>query len=117
MDAKAGGKSIRVRENPPVVAKPGANYSHVGRAGNTLFIAGQVPVDRDGNLVGRGDAEAQAEQVYRNLIAIVEHYGGTADNIMRMTTFITNWEYRAQVAKARDRLFSAPYPANTLVVI
>ena len=111
------GRGGRERVNPPVVHAPGANYSHVGRAGNTLYIAGQVPVDPDGNLVGRGDAEAQAERCYRNIIAIVEHFGGTADNVLKMTTFITNWEFRAQIAKARDRLFRPPWPANTLVVI
>ena len=111
------GRGGRERVNPPVVHTPGANYSQVGRAGNTLYIAGQVPVDPDGNLVGRGDAEAQAERCYRNIIAIVEHFGGTADNVLKMTTFITNWEFRAQIAKARDRLFRPPWPANTLVVI
>jgi enamine deaminase RidA (YjgF/YER057c/UK114 family) len=115
--AESLGRTGRERLNPPNVHTPQANYPHVGRAGNTLYIAGQVPVDPDGNLVGRGDAEAQAEQCYRNLIAIVEHFGGSADNILKMTTFITNWEFRAQVAKARDRLFSPPWPANTLVVI
>lgn len=119
MDTQAGqaGRNGRERANPPVVHAPGANYSHVARAGNTLYIAGQVAVDRQGNVVGPGNAEAQADQCYRNLIAIVEHYGGTVDNIMKMTTFITKWDHRAQVAKARDRLFSPPWPANTLVVI
>ena len=111
------GRGGRERVNPPVVGAPAANYSHVARVGNTLYIAGQVPIDRHGNLVGRGDAEAQGEQCYRNIIAIVEHFGGTADSILKMTTFITNWEYRAQIAKARDHLFRPPWPANTLVVI
>jgi enamine deaminase RidA (YjgF/YER057c/UK114 family) len=115
--AESLGRTGREKLNPPGVHTPQANYSHVARVGNTLYISGQVPVDPDGNVVGRGDAEAQAERCFRNLIAIVEHFGGTADNIMKMTTYITNWEFRAQVAKARDRLLSPPYPASTLVVI
>ena len=115
--AESLGRQDRERLNPPNVHTPQANYSHVARAGNTLYIAGQVPVDPDGNLVGRGDAEDQADRCYRNLIAIVEHFGGTADNIMKLTTFITNWEFRAQVGRARDRLFRPPWPASTLVVI
>src|SRR5436309_10304087 len=43
--------------NPSGVAAPLANYSHVARVGNTLYISGQVGVDADNNLVGRGDAE------------------------------------------------------------
>ena len=107
----------RERLSPPGVHTPQANYSHVARVGNTLYISGQVPLDADGNLVGRGDAEAQAEQCLRNVETIVKHYGGTLENVMKITTYITNWGFRPLVAKPRDRLFSAPYPASTLVVI
>ena len=105
------------RLNPPGVHAPAANYSHVTRAGNTLYISGQVAADLEGNLVGRGDAEAQAAQCFKNLEAIVRHFGGALDNIVKTTTYITNWGFRPLVAAARDRIFSAPYPANTLVVI
>jgi enamine deaminase RidA (YjgF/YER057c/UK114 family) len=107
----------RERLNPPGLHIPSANYSHVARVGSTLYISGQVPADAAGNLVGRGDAEAQAEQCFRNLEAIVRHFGGGLADIMKTTTYITNWGFRSQVAAARDRMFSAPYPANTLVVI
>ena len=107
----------REKLNPPGVHTPQANYNLVARAGNTLYISGQVPIGPDGQVVGRGDAEAQAEQCFRNLVAIVEHFGGTAANLMKLTTFITNWEFRSQVAKARDRILSPPWPASTLVVI
>ena len=103
--------------NPPGVHPPAANYSHVARSGNTLYIAGQVAADVEGNLVGRGDAEAQAEQCFKNLEAIVSHFGGSLDNVVKTTTFITNWGHRAPVAAARDRILHSPYPANTLVVI
>lgn len=109
--------TIRERLNPPGVHTPQANYSHVARVGNTLYISGQVPLDPQGNLVGRGDAEAQAEQCFRNIETIVKSFGGSLENVMKTTTFITNWGFRAPVAAARDRIFRAPYPANTLVVI
>jgi 2-iminobutanoate/2-iminopropanoate deaminase len=110
--------SRRYREklNPPTVHTPQASYSHVARVGNTLYIAGQTATDLEGNLVGRGDAEAQAEQCLRNIGAILEHFGGGPENVMKITTFITNWGFRPMVAAARDRFFSAPYPASTLVV-
>jgi enamine deaminase RidA (YjgF/YER057c/UK114 family) len=103
--------------NPPGVCPPQASYSHVARVGNTLYISGQVPFDLEGNLVGRGDAEAQAMQCFRNILAIVEHYGGSARNVVKLTTLITNWGFRAPVAAARERVFSPPYPGNTLAVI
>jgi 2-iminobutanoate/2-iminopropanoate deaminase len=105
------------RLNPPGVHAPQASYSHVGRAGNTLYIAGQTALDRDGNIVGRGDAEAQAKQCFENIIAILEHFGGGPDNVMKMTTYITNWAFRPLVAAAREQVFRAPFPTNTLLVV
>ena len=107
----------RERLNPPGVHTPQAHYSHVTRVGNTLYISGQVPLDPEGNLVGAGDAEAQAEQCLRNIETIVRHFGGTPDHIVKITQFLTDLSYRPLVARARDRMFSAPYPASTLVVI
>jgi len=103
--------------NPAGVAAPLANYSHVARVDSTLYISGQVAVDASGNLVGRGDAEAQAEQCLKNIEAILQHYNAGLKQVVKITTYITNWGFRPLVAAARDRAFSAPYPASTLVVI
>lgn len=105
------------RLNPPGVFTPQVNYSQVVRAGNTLYIAGQIGVDPEGKLVGPGDPAAQAEQCYRNLKAIVKHFGGTLDNIVKVTNFITDLSYRPLIAAPRDRHFGAPGPASTLVVV
>ena len=111
------GKPRRERLNPPGVHKPGANYSHVSRVGNTLYISGQIAVDPSGTVVGKGDPTAQAEQIFKNLEAIVKHFGGTLDNIEKITTYITNWSWRAPVGEVRDRYFKSNPPASTLVVI
>ncbi len=105
------------RINPPGVHTPQANYSHVTRVGNTLYISGQLALDPDGNLVGAGDAAAQAEQCYRNVKAIVEHFGGTLDDIVKITQYITDLAYRPLVAGPRDRYLGTPGPASTLVVV
>ena len=52
-------------------------YSHVAKAGNTLYIAGQVAKDKEGNLVGKGDFETQVRQVHTNLKNILEEVGGS----------------------------------------
>ena len=62
--------------NPPSVYTPQAHYSQVARAGNTLYISGQLGLDASGELVGPGDAKAQARQAWRNLLAIIEHSSG-----------------------------------------
>jgi 2-iminobutanoate/2-iminopropanoate deaminase len=108
----------RELQNPPGVHPPQAHYSHVARAGNTLFIAGQLAINPTGAVVGVGDARAQARQCYANLATILAHYGGGLRHLMKTTTYITHWAYRPLVAAARDELFPAPpYPANTLVVV
>ena len=105
------------RINPPGVHAPQANYSHVTRVGSTLYISGQLGLDADGNLVGAGDAEAQAEQCYRNIKAIVEHFGGSMEDVVKITQYITDLDYRPLVARPRDRYLGTPGPASTLVVI
>ena len=50
----------------------GVGYSHVAKVGNTVYLAGQIALDPTGALVGEGDIEAQAEQVYANLQAILD---------------------------------------------
>jgi 2-iminobutanoate/2-iminopropanoate deaminase len=104
--------------NPPGVYAPQAHYSQVARVGDTLYISGQLGLDERGELVGAGDAREQARQAWRNLVAILAHYGATPRNLVKTTTFITHWAYRPLVGEARDEVFDAPpYPPSTLVVI
>jgi enamine deaminase RidA (YjgF/YER057c/UK114 family) len=104
--------------NPPGVYAPQAHYSQVARAGNTLYISGQLGLDTSGELVGEGDAKSQARQAWRNLLAILAHYGANTRHLVKTTTFITHWAYRPQVGEARDEVFPAPpYPPSTLVVV
>ena len=104
--------------NPPDVYTPQAHYSQVARAGNTLYISGQLGLDLDGELVGPGDARAQARRAWRNVVAILEHYGATPRQLVKTTTFITHPAYRPLVADARDEVFTEPpFPPSTLVVV
>jgi enamine deaminase RidA (YjgF/YER057c/UK114 family) len=105
------------RVNPPGVHTPQANYSHVTRVGNTLYISGQLGLDADGNLVGQGDAAAQAEQCYKNIQTIIRHFGGTMDDVVKITQYITDLAYRPVVARPRDTYLGTPGPASTLVVV
>ena len=92
-------------------------YSHAIRAGDTVYIAGQVARDLTGALVGRGDFEAQAQQVYRNLQAILEEIGGGLGNIVKMTTYLTHSGYIETYRAVRGRFFARPEPANTLLIV
>jgi enamine deaminase RidA (YjgF/YER057c/UK114 family) len=107
----------RERLNPPGVHTPLGNYSHVARAGNVLYLSGQIALDKDGNLVGLGDPTAQIEQIFSNIQAILQHYGASLDDVMKTNVYLTNPAFRAAYGEVRNRLFKAPYPASTLVTV
>ena len=104
--------------NPPGVYAPQAHYSQVARVGSTLYISGQLGLDESGALVGPGDPKAQARQAWRNLLAILAHYGAHTRHLVKTTTYITHWAYRPLVSEARDEFFpEPPFPPSTLVVV
>ncbi len=93
-------------------------FSQAVRAGNQLWIAGQVAVDEDGAPVGLGDGAHQAEQVWRNLAGVLEAAGGNLDDLVSTTTWIVDRAYRDAATEARQRWLTGPhYPTNTLLII
>ena len=94
-----------------------SGFSPATRAGNLVFSSGQVSVDADGNLVGRGDAAAQAEQCLRNVEAALAAAGATMDDVTKITTFLVNSEDYPAYAAARLRTFPENGPASSTVMI
>jgi enamine deaminase RidA (YjgF/YER057c/UK114 family) len=93
-------------------------YSQVVKVDNTVYIAGQVSVAPDGSIVGKGDPEAQVRQIWQNLEAAVQASGGTLQNIVKTTTYVTNIDYTAAVRKVRNELYQGSNPpTSTLLVI
>jgi enamine deaminase RidA (YjgF/YER057c/UK114 family) len=76
-----------------------------------------VALDAGGNLVGKGDARAQTEQIHANLRAIMAANGGTLRDIVKLTTFVTDMSDRMKMADLRKRDFSENPPASTLVEV
>jgi enamine deaminase RidA (YjgF/YER057c/UK114 family) len=104
--------------NPAAMAKP-TGYSYaVKKSGTPIFISGQVALDGAGKLVGEGDAARQTEQAFRNLRTVVEACGGTMDDIVKITVFVTDAAFRPAVAAARQKHFKeGEYPASTYLVV
>jgi len=92
-------------------------YSHAAKAGNTLYFAGSVAKEVEGNLVGKGDFETQARQVFTNLKSILDEAGGRIENIVKMTTFLTHFDYIETYRNVRDEFIQEPYPPNTLLIV
>jgi len=105
--------------NPPELSSP-TGYSHVAevRGGRLVYISGQIALDAQGKLVGKGDLEAQADQVFRNLGAALASVGCTARNVVKFTVFMRDVKDLAAYRRARDRFVGeGPRPASTLVEI
>lgn len=96
---------------------PTRGYSHAAKAGNTLYIAGQISQDVGGALVGKGDMAAQTRQVFSNLTSILNEVGGSLGNIVKMTTLITHFANIDHYRTVRNEFLSDPMPPNTLMVI
>lgn len=96
---------------------PATGYSHATRVGNLLFIAGQIARDRRGNLVGKGDIAAQAEQVFANLRAILTDAGCQMADLVKLTTYAVDINYRPVIAEVRARYCQEYLPPNTFVVV
>ena len=104
---------------PKTLSDPRPRYSQgiLAEGGKLLFIAGQTASDKDGNVVGKGDIEAQTEQVFKNLRAVLEEAGGTLDNLVMTTTYITDRKYREGYNRVRTQQYKNNAPTSTLVII
>ncbi len=101
----------------PDSVHPTKGYSHVARAGNMLLISGQVAQDKGGNMVGAGDFEAQARQVFQNLQSITEEVGGGLKSIAKINVYLTDARNIEAYRTVRDQFLGEPYPASTLIII
>ena len=104
------------RINPSSIAPPGG-YSHVVRDGNTVYVAGQVARNKEGQTVGVGDAAAQVDQVFKNLQEALGSVGGSLDNVVKMNTFMTQRDDFPKYREVRAKYMNdANLPASTLVL-
>lgn len=105
--------------NPPDLATPPNNlYNHVVKVGNTVYIAGQVSRDLDGNTACVGDVAGQVRQVWANLEKAVRAAGGSLQDIVKTTTYVVGAENLAEVRRVRTALLPAEgRPTSTTLVV
>ena len=105
--------------NPPTLVKPNG-YTHVVLApdGRTAYIAGQVALDSTGELVGAGNFEAQARQVFENLRRALASVDGSLADVVKTTTFVTDAKHVPTLRDLRAKYLGIDHPpANTLVIV
>ena len=91
--------------------------SQAMRVGDLVFVSGQAAISPEGELVGIGDFDAQAEQTFRNLERVLEAGGSGLDRIVKVTIFLTDMANFPKIVDLRGRWFTPPYPADTIVEV
>lgn len=114
--AHASAQSLQFT-NPPGLSSP-TTYSHVVRAGKTLYIAGQVAADAQGKVVSQAMTD-QVRQVLANLKTALASQGAGVEHIAKINIYVTDMDaFRApEAAKVRADFFGAHKPASTLVQV
>jgi reactive intermediate/imine deaminase len=90
-------------------------YSQARRAGDTVYISGQIPLDPATGTLISGDIEAEIRRVFDNLKAIAEAAGGSLTNAVRLGVFLTDMTHFAKVNEIMATYFTMPYPARAAV--
>ena len=117
--------AIRQRNRPmkrdtilsPDAPQPLGPYSQAVRAGAFIFVAGQLPLDKQGHLVGPGDIAAQTDAVLTNIGFILRDAGSSLQNVVKTTVFLTNLDDFSAMNDIYARRFSPPFPARSTVEI
>jgi 2-iminobutanoate/2-iminopropanoate deaminase len=102
---------------PDRIAEPISHYTDAVRSGDFLWISGMLPTDEAGTLIGPGDVVAQAEQVFRNIEAVLQHTGADFSRVVKVVVYLRRVEDRPAVNVVRQRCFGESRPASTLVEI
>ena len=105
-------KQIIATENAPAAI---GTYSQAVRAGNTVYISGQIPLDPATMEVCSQDFAAQATQVFENLKAVAEASGGSLQDVVKVSLFLTDLSNFPTVNEIMSQYFTEPYPARAAV--
>ena len=92
-------------------------YSQAVRAGDTVYLSGQIALDPATGLIVEGDVEAQARRAFANLKAVCTAAGGSLDDVVRVGLFLVDMDHFASVNAVMGEYFDAPYPARSTVQV
>ncbi len=93
------------------------SLSQAVKVGDWLYISGQIALDPGGNVVGKGDMRAQSQRVFENIAAILQQAGGTVDNLVRITAYLTDMSRYREYNEVRTKFLGARPPASTTVQV
>lgn len=105
-------KAVINTDQAPAAIGP---YSQAIKAGNTVYLSGQIPLDPATMVIVSDDVEAQARQVFTNLKAVCEEAAGTLQDVVKLNLYLVDLDNFAVVNKVMEEFFERPYPARAAV--
>lgn len=102
-------KKVIHTENAPAAV---GSYSQAIQSGDFVFISGQIPLDPVTMEIVEGDFEARTRRVFESLRSIAEEAGGSLDQIVKLTVYLTDMDNFATVNAVMAEYFEQPYPAR-----
>ncbi|MBD3896970.1 RidA family protein [Halomonas sp. ML-15] len=105
-------KAVINTDKAPAAIGP---YSQAIKAGNTVYLSGQIPLDPATMALVSDDVEAQARQVFSNLQAVCEEAAGTLADVVKVNLYLVDLDNFAIVNKVMEEFFDAPFPARAAV--
>lgn len=104
---------IQTNEAPAAIG----TYSQATKAGNTVYLSGQIPLVAETMTMISDNFEEQAIQVFENIQAVVKAAGGNMEDLVKVNIFLTDLGQFAQVNEIMARYFTQPYPARAAVQV
>jgi len=92
-------------------------YSQAVRAGDTIYLSGQIPLDPKTMEMVTGDIEAEIVRVFENLVQVAKAAGGSLANAVKFTIFLIDFAHFPKVNEVMARYVSQPYPARSTVAV
>ncbi len=105
----------KINLQPQSMAVPAAPFVPGTKKGSFVFASGQVALDGNGNLVGKGDVRVQTRQVLQNLNAVIEEGGATLNDVMKTTVFLSDMSNFAAMNEVYAEFFGNLKPARSTV--
>lgn len=99
----------------PAAPQAIGTYSQAVKAGNTVYLSGQIPLDPASGEMVQGDMRAQVTRVFENLSAVAKAAGGSLNDVVKLNVFLTDLAHFALVNEIMAQYFAQPYPARAAV--
>ena len=102
--------------NPPSPRAGKAPFAQGVKVGETLYVSGQIAQDPDGNIVGVGDMQAQARQVFANIEDVLKEAGSSFADVVKITCYVSDMRHYADYSKVRSEIFPDADIASATVI-